>query len=134
MIMYLDDDITFDYPVRSLHPDLLGLLCLIIFYPFIGRRVVFPMPVSPRLERTFRKPRFERQFHFDNVDPGLEVYAGSKLAISGGGGGGQTRPPCASCSRRPSSFTRRTCGEMGRWFRLAHTRSCRAMAPSTGAW
>ena len=86
MIMYSGDDITFDYPVRSIHPDLLGLLCLIIFYPFIGRRVVFPMPVSPRLEQAFRKPRFERQFHFDNVDPGIEVHAGSKLAISGGGG------------------------------------------------
>ncbi len=86
MILYSGDAITFDYPVRSIHPDLLGLLCLIIFYPFIGRRVVFPLPVSPRLEQAFRKPRFERQFHFANVDPGLEVYAGSKLAISGGGG------------------------------------------------
>ena len=86
MIMYSGDDITFDYPVRSIHPDLLGLLCLIIFYPFIGRRVVFPMPVSPRLEQAFRKPAFERQFHFDNVDPGIEIYAGSKLVLSGGGG------------------------------------------------
>ncbi len=86
VIVYSGDAVTFDYPVRSIHPDLLGLLCLIIFYPFIGRRVVFPLPVSPRLEQAFRKPRFERQFHFANVDPGLEVYAGSKLAISGGGG------------------------------------------------
>ena len=85
-ITYSGADITFGYGVRSIHPDLLGLLCLIIFYPFIGYRVVFPMPVSRRLEHAFQKPSFTRRFRFDNVDPLLDGYAGSKIALSFGGG------------------------------------------------
>ena len=85
-ITYSGTDITFDYPVRSIHPDLLGLLCLIVFYPFIGERAVFPMPVSPRLEQAFQNQNFRRRFRFDNVDPGVEAYSGSRLALSFGGG------------------------------------------------
>ena len=85
-ITYSGEDIKFDYAVRSIHPDLLGLLCLIIFYPFIGQRAIFPMPVSPLLKRAFQKDPFKRQFRFDNVDPNLDRYSGSKLALSFGGG------------------------------------------------
>ena len=85
-ITYSGEEITFDYSVDSIHPDLLGLLCLIIFYPFIGERVVFPMAVSPRLQEAFQKPSFKRRFRFDNVDPSLELYSGSKMALSFGGG------------------------------------------------
>ena len=85
-ITYSGEDITFDYPVSSIHPDLLGLLCLIVFYPFIGERAVFPMPVSPRLEQAFQNQNFRRRFRFDNVDPGIEAYSGSRLALSFGGG------------------------------------------------
>ena len=85
-ITYSGDDITFDYPVSSIHPDLLGLLCLIVFYPFIGDRAVFPMPVSPRLEQAFCNQNFRRRFRFDNVDPDIEAYSGSKMALSFGGG------------------------------------------------
>ena len=85
-IFYSGEDIEFDYSVTDVHPDLLGLLCLIIFYPFVGERVVFPMPVSPRLEEAFRNPNFKRQFSFDNVDPSLEQYSGSNMALAFGGG------------------------------------------------
>jgi len=85
-ITYSGREITFDYAVGSIHPDLLGLLCLIIFYPFIGRRVVFPDPVSPRLEKAFRRSPFTRQFSFDNVDRHTERYVGSEMALSFGGG------------------------------------------------
>ena len=85
-ITYSGEDIIFDYPVSSIHPDLLGLLCLIVFYPFIGERAVFPMPVSPRLEQAFQNQNFRRRFRFDNVDPGVEAYSGSRLALSFGGG------------------------------------------------
>jgi len=85
-IVYSGEDIEFDYGVTAIHPDLLGLLCLIIFYPFVGERVVFPMPVSPRLEEAFRNPNFKRQFSFDNVDPGVEMYSGSNIALAFGGG------------------------------------------------
>ena len=85
-ITYSGEDITFDYKPESIHPDLLGLLCLIIFYPFIGRRALFPQPVSPRLEEAFQNPCFDNKFRFDNVDDSLERYAGSRIALSFGGG------------------------------------------------
>ena len=85
-ITYSGEPIEFDYEVTDIHPDLLGLLCLTIFYPFVGERVVFPMPVSPRLEEAFRNSNFKRQFRFDNVDSSVEMYSGSKMALSFGGG------------------------------------------------
>ena len=85
-ITYSGESIEFDYEVTDIHPDLLGLLCLTIFYPFVGERVVFPMPVSPRLEEAFRNSNFKRQFRFDNVDSSVEMYSGSKMALSFGGG------------------------------------------------
>ena len=85
-IAYSGEHIVFDYQPTTVHPDLMGLLCLTIFYPFIGKRVIFPMPVSPRLEAAFRNRNFTRQFRFDNVDPSVEVYSGSKMALSFGGG------------------------------------------------
>ena len=85
-ITYSGEDITFDYPVSSIHPDLLGLLCLIVFYPFIGDRAVFPMPVSPRLEQAFQNQNFRRRFRFANVDPGIKAYSGSRMVLSFGGG------------------------------------------------
>lgn len=85
-ITYSGEDIEFDYGVTAIHPDLLGLLCLIIFYPFIGERVVLPVPVSPRLEEAFQNPNFRNRFRFDNVDPGIEMYSGSKKALAFGGG------------------------------------------------
>lgn len=85
-IQYSGDDIVFDYEVNSIHPDLLGLLCLIIFYPFIGKRVTFPMPVSPRLESAFSLPPFTSRLEFENVDAAVPQYEGSRMALSFGGG------------------------------------------------
>ena len=85
-ITYSGEQIVFDYEVTAIHPDLLGLLCLTIFYPFVGERVVFPMAVSPRLEEAFRNPHFGSQFRFDNVDSNVEMYSGSRMALSFGGG------------------------------------------------
>lgn len=85
-IVYSGEDIEFDYGVTDIHPDLLGLLCLIIFYPFVGERVVFPAPVSPRLEEAFRNRNFRRQFSFDNVDSSIGIYSGSNMALAFGGG------------------------------------------------
>ena len=85
-IAYSGEDITFDYAAESLHPDLLGLLCLIIFYPFVSRRVLFPQPVSPRLAEAFQNPCFDNKFRFDNVDDSLERYSGTRMVLSFGGG------------------------------------------------
>ena len=85
-ITYSGQDIEFDYGVTAIHPDLLGLLCLIIFYPFVGERVVLPVPVSPRLDEAFQNPNFKNRFRFDNVDPGIEMFSGSTKALAFGGG------------------------------------------------
>lgn len=85
MISYSGEDIEFDYELGSIHPDLLGLLCMTIFYPFVGERVLFPMPVSSRLVEAFAGPAF-KPVRFDNVDEGLQPYSGSEMVLSFGGG------------------------------------------------
>lgn len=85
-ITYSGEVVEFDYLPDEIHPDLLGLLLLTIYYPFIGERAVFPAPVSPRLEAAFQNSCFDRQIRFDNVDAGLEPYTGSRMALAFGGG------------------------------------------------
>ena len=85
MITYSGEDIEFDYSLGSIHPDLLGLLCMIVFYPFVGERILFPVPVSARLKRAFSGPNF-KPIRFDNIDPGLGPYSGSRMALAFGGG------------------------------------------------
>lgn len=85
-IRYSGEDIEFDYVPDQIHPDLLGLLLLTIFYPFVGERAVFPAPVSPRLEAAFQSSAFDRRIRFDNVDASLEPYIGSRMALAFGGG------------------------------------------------
>ena len=85
-IQYLGEDILFDYEVKEIHPDILGLICLLIFYPFIGKRVEFPVAVSPRLKEAFSNSNFKRQFEFVNIDTSVPIYHGSKMALSFGGG------------------------------------------------
>ena len=78
----------FDYEVKNIHPDLLGLLCMVNFYPFIGRKVTFPMAVSPRLRDAFQTPLFlkKKPIEFKNVDSTLPCYEGEKLGLAFGGG------------------------------------------------
>ena len=85
-ITYSGEDIEFDYVPDQIHPDLLGLLLLTIYYPFVGERAVFPAPVSPRLEEAFQSSGFDRQIRFDNVDASLKPYIGSRMALAFGGG------------------------------------------------
>ena len=85
-INYSGQPIEFHYPVKSIHPDLLGLMCLCIFHPFIGSKVTFPQPVSPRLEEAFRNECFKKTLHFENIDPEIPPYVGEKIALSFGGG------------------------------------------------
>ncbi len=44
------------------------------------------MPVSTRLEQAFSNENFERQFSFDNIDPGIKAYSGTRMALAFGGG------------------------------------------------
>ena len=85
-ITYSGEVIEFDYVPDEIHPDLLGLLLLIIYYPFVGERALFPAPVSPRLYEAFQSSTFDRRIRFDNVDESLEPYIGSRMALAFGGG------------------------------------------------
>jgi len=87
-ITLVDDTVHFDYEVKEIHPDVLGLLCLVTFFPFIGVEAEFPKPVSPRLVEAFQNKCFtdKKQFKFRNVDEKLPVFSGSKIALSFGGG------------------------------------------------
>ena len=80
--------LTYDYPVKEIHPDILGLICMLNFYPFIGNEVEFPRPVSPRLLEAFEIPMFskKKKINFRNVDENIPIYKGENLAISFGGG------------------------------------------------
>ena len=61
--------VTFDYEVDNIHPDLLGLLCLITFFPFIGSEAEFPQPVSSRLYEAFQNKCFtdKKDISFRNL-------------------------------------------------------------------
>ncbi len=83
-----EETVTFDYEVQDIHPDLLGLLCMITFFPFIGTEAEFPQPVSSRLYEAFQNKCFtdKKDISFRNISPDVEVYSGHKVALSFGGG------------------------------------------------
>lgn len=80
--------VLFDYEVENIHPDLLGLICLNLFFPYMREEVEFPMPVSSRLQEAFRLPRFthEKELKFRNVSADVPQYSGTRIANSFGGG------------------------------------------------
>ena len=46
-------EVTFEHPVKSIHPDLLALLCVLYFFPFCKDKVTFPEPVSGYFQEAF---------------------------------------------------------------------------------
>lgn len=82
------DTVTFDYEVNNIHPDVLGLLCLVTFFPFIGSEAEFPKPVSSRLYNAFQNKCFtdKKDILFRNISNDVEIYKGDKIALSFGGG------------------------------------------------
>ena len=83
-----ENTVTFDYEVKNIHPDILGLLCLITFFPFVGSEVEFPKPVSSRLYDAFQNKCFtdKKDISFRNISDSVEIYKGEKVALSFGGG------------------------------------------------
>ena len=73
----------------DLHPDVIGLASLAIFYPFIGKRVTLPLPVSPRLPEALSKPIFTKTKNIEivNIDPNLPAYQGNGSSVLAYGGG-----------------------------------------------
>lgn len=88
LITFRDNVATFDYEVSDIHPDILGLLCMVIFYPFIGTEVEFPKPVSRRFADAFDTHIFRKKkvLKFRNVSDAVEPYQGDRTALSFGGG------------------------------------------------
>lgn len=82
------DVVSFDYEVKTIHPDVLGLLCLVTFFPFIGDEAEFPHPVSPRLFNAFQNKCFtdKKNIRFRNIDASIPMYSGEVIALSFGGG------------------------------------------------
>ena len=87
-ITLIDDTVIFDYEAKEIHPDILGLLCLVTFYPFVGHEVEFPKPVSSRLFDAFQNKCFtkEKNIKFRNISDDVALYEGEKVALSFGGG------------------------------------------------
>ena len=82
--------LTYDYEVKEIHPDILGLICMANFFPFIGSSVEFPKSVSNRLEEAFQNGCFtakkDKEIEFRNVDSSIPKYVGEKMVLSFGGG------------------------------------------------
>ena len=87
-ITLIDDTVTFDYEAKQIHPDILGLLCLVTFFPFVGHEVEFPKPVSSRLYDAFQNKCFtdKKNIIFRNISDDVSIYEGEKVALSFGGG------------------------------------------------
>ena len=87
-IELIQNVVNFDYEVSEIHPDVLGLLCLVTFFPFIGSEVEFPAPVSIRLYKAFQNKCFtnKKQIKFRNISQDVPLYEGDKVALSFGGG------------------------------------------------
>lgn len=79
----------FNKRYSNLHPDVLGLACLAIFYPFIGKRVTLPTPVSPKLQEALLRPIFTKTktIEITNIDPTLDPYKGNGSSVLAYGGG-----------------------------------------------
>lgn len=79
----------FDKPYHDIHPDIVGLACLCIFYPFIGDRVTFPFPVTPELADSINRAIFKKHktITVSNIDDSLAKYEGDTGEVLAFGGG-----------------------------------------------
>lgn len=124
----------FDYRVKNqLHPDIIALICLTAFYPYIKYSVTFPFPVSSNFKNALNKkilPQFEvnnnnkideqnkiikyqptHEINVTNVDCMLKPYSGNNTVIAYGGGIDSTmlslllpEIPIIHCVDRPKYF------------------------------
>ena len=96
-IRLVHTEVKFEHPLKSIHPDLLGMLCMLLFFPFCKNKITFPQPVSTAFEEAFTEiiPPHDKidgvfqpsgKFEFTNVDKNLKKFSGTRLALSMGGG------------------------------------------------
>ena len=99
LLKMVNDTVIFDYEIKTIHPDILALLCITCFYPYLDQYVTFPQPVSRKIEEAFGENgvlklhevidgRYQQTkgIKVTNIDDSITPYKGSKLAISFGGG------------------------------------------------
>ncbi len=79
----------FNQDYSGVHPDIIGLACLAIFYPFIGSEVTFPYPVSQRLVNSINREIFTKtkSLKIKNIDTNIPQYQGNGKAVLAFGGG-----------------------------------------------
>lgn len=79
----------FDKVYNDIHPDIIALACLAIFYPFIGNKVTFPFPVTNRIVDSINRTIFtkEKKLEITNIDPALDGYEGKYGQVLAFGGG-----------------------------------------------
>lgn len=79
----------FNKDYGDVHPDIIGLACLAIFYPFIGSKVTFPQPVTAKLAESINRPIFlkHKQLDIRNIDVNLSGYCGEFGEVLAFGGG-----------------------------------------------
>lgn len=79
----------FNKKYTDIHPDIIGLVCLAIFYPFIGESVTFPLPVSNRLAKSISRDIFtkNKKLNIKHIDNYLLPYTGESGEILAFGGG-----------------------------------------------
>lgn len=93
--------ISLDNKEFQIHPDLIALLCILSYYPFIEESVVFPIPVSIKFAKAIRELRFftvvdgeyrkrpdgKDKIQVKNIDLNLRPWTpGKKLSLAYGGG------------------------------------------------
>ncbi|WP_214000003.1 DUF6395 domain-containing protein [Arsukibacterium sp.] len=79
----------FNKEYSDIHPDIIGLVCLAIFYPFIGSDVTFPQPITPKLAESINRDIFlkHKKLNIRNVSQDLIPYLGEQGEVLAFGGG-----------------------------------------------
>ena len=56
----VNDTVWYNYIPKKLHPDELAIMCFMIFFPWVGKKVQFPSPVSSEVLEAINHPTFHR--------------------------------------------------------------------------
>ncbi len=93
-IEMVNDTAFFNFEIKEIHPDLLGMLCMLCFYPYCKDNVTFPIPVSEYFAKAFSDdilPLHEviegkytktNSISITNIDESISKYSGHKISIS----------------------------------------------------
>ena len=79
----------FNKEYKYIHPDIIALACLAIFYPFIGSKVTFPEAITQALADSINRPIFlkHKKLEIQNINANLKRYEGEHGEVLAFGGG-----------------------------------------------